>query len=354
MGNTIGCPLLMFGRKYMNFARHLLATLALFPTAHAMADTTAYPLILTNCGIEIRFQSAPDSAVTVGQSATEILYALGLAETVQGTSVWFNPVLPEFSDVDAGIERIADNDPSFEAVVNKKPDLVAAQYEWHVGPTGSVATRSQFHDLGIATYIMPADCDTKDNATGGDGTRTAAFSPDSVYKGIAELATIFDVQAAGEALVEELEARERRAIANAERLELPEDLSAVFWFSSPDQSVDPYVAGRLGAPGYMMDTLGIRNVVQSDEEWPTVGWESIARADPDIIVVAHMDRRRYPADDIANKLEFLHSDPVTREMSAVRNGHIIEMDAHAMSATMRTIFGLETLADSLTMLSFDR
>ncbi|MFB9148051.1 ABC transporter substrate-binding protein [Halomonas alkalicola] len=304
--------------------------------------------------MEISLPSAPQSTVTVGQSATEILYALGLAERVAGTSVWFTPVLPEFREINADIERLADNDPSFEAVVNRRPELVAAQYEWHVGPTGSVATREQFHELGIATYVMPADCDTKDNSTGGDGTRTAAFSPESVYKGIRELATIFDVQEAGNALVAELETREATAIAAAEALELPDDLSAVFWFSSPDRSAAPYVAGRLGAPGYMMDALGIRNVVESDEEWPTVGWESIARADPDIIVVARMDRRRFAADDIAEKLDFLHSDPVTREMSAVRNGRIIEMDAHAMSATMRTLVGLETLVDALPTLAFDR
>ncbi|WP_148252318.1 ABC transporter substrate-binding protein [Aidingimonas lacisalsi] len=338
----------------MNLACKVLATLCLLPVSCAMADTTSYPLTLPNCGKELSFQSAPDDVVTVGQSATEILYALGLADRVTGTSVWFNPVLPEFRDVNDDIDRIADNDPSFEAVVNKKPDLVTAQYEWHVGPTGSVASRRQFHDLGIATYIMPADCDTKDNTTGGDGTRIAAFSTESIYKGITELATIFDVQDAGDALVADLEAREAEAIANAESLALPEDLSAVFWFSSPDQVADPYVAGRLGAPGYMMDKLGIRNVVESDEEWPVVGWESVAQADPDIIVLARMDRRRYPADSIEKKREFLHNDPVAREMSAVKNGNIIEMDAHAMSATMRTIFGLETLADALSTMSFDR
>ncbi|QTP59788.1 ABC transporter substrate-binding protein [Billgrantia antri] len=338
----------------MKNARRLWAILAFFPSSFLMADTTDYPLTLNNCGTEIRFSSAPESAVTVGQSATEILYSLGLSDRVVGTSVWFNPVLPEFNEVNAGIERLADNDPSFESVVIRRPGLVAAQYEWHVGPTGSVASREQFHELGIATYIMPADCDTKDNSTGGDGTRTAAFSPAHVYKGITELAAIFDVQEAGEALVADLEARQADAIAKAESLELPQDLSAVFWFSSPDSSVDPYVAGRLGAPGYMMEQLGIRNVIQSDEEWPIVGWESIARSDPDLIVIARMDRRRFPADDIEEKLNFLHSDPVTREMTAVQNGNIIEMDAHAMSATMRTIIGLESLADALTTLSFER
>ncbi|WP_413616260.1 ABC transporter substrate-binding protein [Halomonas cupida] len=337
----------------MKSVPHALMLLSFLSSASVMAADTDYPLTLGNCGEEVRLQSPPERVVTVGQSATEILYALGQADKVVGTSVWFNPVLPRYREVNAGIERIADNDPSFEAVVNRKPDLVAVQYEWHVGPTGSVASRDQFHDLGIATYIMPADCDTKDNATGGDGTRTAAFTTQSIYKGISELATIMDAQDAGEALIADLEARESRAIARAASLELPEDLSAVFWFSSPDATTAPYVAGRLGAPGYMMDKLGIRNVIESDEEWPTVGWETIVRADPDVIVIARMERRRYPADDVAGKLEFLHNDPVAREMSAVKHGRIVEMDAHAMSATMRTILGLETLADALSTMSFE-
>ncbi|WP_313769751.1 ABC transporter substrate-binding protein [Halomonas sp. TD01] len=318
-----------------------------------MANDTIYPVTLSNCGTEISVPSAPQRTVTIGQSATEILYSLGLADRVDGTSVWFNPVLPQFAEVNEQIERIANDDPSFEAVVNKRPDLVAVQYEWHVGPTGSVASRNQFHELGIATYIMPADCDTKDNSTGGDGTRTAAFSTESIYKGITELAKIYDVQDAGEALVADLNAREEHAINLASRLDLPEDLSAAFWFSSTDLGVSPFVAGQLGAPGYMMEKLGIRNVIESDEEWPTVGWESIAKADPDVIVIASMDRRRFPADDIEAKREFLHSDPVTSEMTAVRNNRIVEMDAHAMSATMRSIYGLESLAEALSTMSFN-
>jgi iron complex transport system substrate-binding protein len=314
------------------------------------AEPTRYPLTIENCGQELSFDSAPDSAVTIGQSATEILYSLGLAPKVKGTSVWFNPVLAEFAQVNANIERLADNDPSFEAVATKKPGLVAVQYEWHVGPSGIVGTREMFHDIGIPTYILPADCDTKDNSTGGDGTRISAFSSNSIYKGIGELASIYDVQAEGEALIADLQQREAAAIEVAQSLDLPADTSAVFWFSSADLELDPYVAGQKGAPGYMMDKLGIENVIKSDEEWPTVGWETIAKADPDILVIAEMDRRRFPADDIEKKLEFLRTDPVARQMTAVREGRIVVMDAHAMSATMRTIFGLEALAQALANL----
>ncbi|APE44033.1 ABC transporter substrate-binding protein [Sulfitobacter alexandrii] len=317
------------------------------------AQDTDYPLNLVNCGVDLTFAAPPESAVTIGQAATEILYALGLAPKVSGTAAWFTPVLPEYAEVDARIERLADNDPGFESVVAKKPGLVAAQYEWHVGPTGSVGTRGMFHDLGIPTYVLPADCDTKDNRTGGDGTRTGAFQPAAIYKGIRELAAIFDVGPAGERLVKELQATESAAIGKAAALDLPEGLSAVFWFSSPEVESDPYVAGRLGAPGYMMSKLGIENVIASDEEWPTVGWESIARSDPDIIVVAYMDRRRYPADDVDRKLDFLRTDPVASRMTAVRNGRIVQMDAHAMSATMRSIRGLAALSDALSRMTFE-
>lgn len=332
----------------------LTASTLLTAASAAMADATDYPVTLTNCGVELTVESAPERTVTVGQSATEILYSLGLADRVNGTSVWFNPVLLPFTEINEEIDRIADDDPSFEAVVNKRPDLVAVQYEWHVGPTGSVASRDQFHELGINTYIMPADCDTKDNSTGGDGTRTAAFSTDAIYKGITELADIYNVQDAGEALVADLNAREKSAIELAGSLDLPDDLSAVFWFSSTELGVNPFVAGQLGAPGYMMDKLGIRNVIESAEEWPTIGWESIARANPDVIVIASMDRRRFPADDIDAKRAFLNSDPVAREMTAVKNNRIVVMDAHAMSATMRSIYGLETLADALSTMTFNQ
>ena len=36
------------------------------------------------------------------------------------------------------------------------------------------------------------------------------------------------------------------------------ELSAAFWFSSAELAIDPYVAGKNGAPGYIMSALGIK------------------------------------------------------------------------------------------------
>ena len=324
------------------FVFALAAGLAAMPVA-AVAETVT----LNNCGQSIHFDQAPDRVVSVGQAATEILYALDLGDRVKGTGVWFTDVLDEFKTVNGQVERLADNDPSFESVLAKKPQLVAAQYEWHVGPKGTVGTRAQFQDLGIATYILPTDCVGKDNATGGDGTRSQAFDTGLIHQSVRELAQIFRVEEKGEALVSELKSREKSAQERVAALKL-DDLSAVFWFSSPAKiDADPYVAGRNGAPGYIMDKLNVRNVIESDEEWPTVGWETIARANPSVIVLARMTRRRHPADDHEKKLEFLKNDPVTSQMDAVKNNRIIILDAHAMDPTIRTIGAIELLADKL-------
>ncbi|SCX26702.1 corrinoid ABC transporter substrate-binding protein [Agrobacterium rosae] len=318
----------------------------------AQAAETTYPLTIKNCGRDVTYPHAPQRTASLGQSTTEILYLLGLADKVVGTAVWIGPVIKGYEDANAKVKRLADNDPSFESVLATKPDLVTAQFQWHVGPEGIVAKPEQFEELNIPVYTSPADCTGKDNSGGGDGVRHSVFTMDLIYQEITELAQIFNVQDRGEKLVADLKAREdvaRKNIASADG-----KLSAVFWFSSAELDIDPYVAGTNGAPGYIMSALGIKNVIDSEEEWPTVGWETIAKSEPTLIVAGKMDRRRFPADDVVVKERFLKEDPVTSLMPAVKQGHVVAMDAQAMNPTIRTIEGIEVLADAVVQLGLSK
>jgi iron complex transport system substrate-binding protein len=64
-------------------------------------------------------------------------------------------------------------------------------------------------------------------------------------------------------------------------------------------------------------------------------------------MIARMDRRRYAMDDHELKLEFLQNDPVASQMTAVQEGRIVIVDAHAVHAGIRLISGLEAVSDGL-------
>ncbi len=314
--------------------------------ASAQADSTTYPLTLENCGRQITFDHAPTRVVSIGQSSTEILLSLGLGEKIVGTAVWFSPVLKQFEAENAKIKRLADNDPSFESVVKEKPDLVSAQYEWHVGPQGSVGTRDQFADLKIPTYIAPADCVAKDNTGGGDSVRLEMFTMDLIYQQIRDFATIFDVQDRGETLVADLKKREADAVATASGI-ASKGVTMAFWFSSPKLPGDSYIAGVNGGAGYIMHVLGAKDIIDLKDEWPLVSWERVTSANPTVLVVGEMSRRRHQGDSAKAKMKFLETDPVASRMEAVQKKRIVTMDVQGMDPGIRIIDGIEAVATAL-------
>jgi iron complex transport system substrate-binding protein len=324
-----------------------LATFGLSLSGPAQAAPTQYPLTLENCRETVTFAAPPKRVVTLGQTQTEILYALGLGDRVVGTAVWFSPVAKPYEAINAKVKRLADNDPSFEAVVGQEPDLVTAMFEWHLGPKGTVGKRDQFTKLKVATYVAPTDCVGKDNSGAGDGIRTDMFTMELVYRTIREYGQIFDVSDRAEAIIAELKAREAKAVASIAQ-QKAQDVPVLVWFSSRDVKGDGFMAGKTGVPGYILAKLGARNIITSTEEWPLVGWESIAAANPAVIVVVRMDRRRFPADDVEMKLNFLKTDPVASKLDAVRANWIAIMEVGATRAGLDAIDGIEALAKAIS------
>lgn len=314
--------------------------------ANSVVAAQTYPLTVENCGVKETFTHAPQRVVTVGQHETELMLALGLEKRISATSVWFGPLPDALAERGKGLKKLADNAPSFEAVTAQNPDLVLAQYHWHIGPQGETGTREQFASLGIPTWVSPADCIGKSvtDSSNGDGARSTPFSIAEIAREISELATIFDVQPQGEKLNEALKLRIQKAQARSQHAR---PLKVVFWFSSSRLKGDPWVAGDYGAPGWISHTLGLKNIIDSHDEWPAVTWEHIAQAQPDIIVIAEMSRRLYPADDVAVKKAFLNNDPVTRNLPAVKNGHIIVVPAMSLNPSLRNVDAVEAIGDKL-------
>ncbi|MFC0269131.1 ABC transporter substrate-binding protein [Kushneria aurantia] len=319
-------------------------------TAGAEAPHTGYPVTLDNCGDPQTFEQAPQRVVTLGQHETELLLSLGLAERMVGSAIWFGPVAPQLRQDNARVPRLNDNAPSFEAVLATRPDFVAAQYSYHLGPNGEVAGRDQFEALGINTWVSPSDCVGKSvtASSNSDGARSEPFSMALIEREIRQMARIFDVQVRGEALMASLEERiaKARTLADSVR-DGDEPLTVVYWFSSATLDGDPWVAGNVGAPAVVSKALGLDNVIDSDQEWPAVSWERIAAANPDVLVITEMARRLYPADDVQAKRDFLRSDPLTRQLDAVQNERIIVVPAQTLNPSLRVVEAIETVAGAL-------
>ncbi|MBB3950151.1 ABC transporter substrate-binding protein [Aureimonas jatrophae] len=326
-----------------------LALVLLAAVRPASAEATRYPLTIENCGIEVTFQKAPERAVGLGQNSAEILLLLGLADRMVGTAFWPSQVLPELAEANAKVKLLTVEFPTFESILAENPDFVAAALPTLLGPDSKVAKREDFERVGVPTYLSPSTCLAKREGTDAYGARERLWNTSDLYAEIDELARIFDVQDRGRALIADFKSRED-ALRAASPAGGEKKLSYLFWFSSPSPSADAYLGGKNGASGFIADILGGTNAIQTEAEWPALGWESIIAAAPDVIVVASLDRNRWALDKPAAKIEFLNTDPATSQMPAVRNKAIVVMDGQAMNPTVRTIYGAEQVAEQLKAL----
>ncbi|MFJ9589078.1 ABC transporter substrate-binding protein [Streptomyces acidicola] len=332
---------------FARFARPAvpLAVAALTLTTGCGAGSSAAPaaraaVSLTNCGHAVRVESPPKRAVSLNQGTTEILLSLDLADRMAGTATWTDPVMKGLEKANRGVERIADNNPSFERVLDTDPDFVAASFVSTLGK-GGVATRDQFAKLGVPTYVSPSDCAGKDNSGDGDGSRAKPLTIDTVYGEVRDLAKVFGVEQRGEKLVASLKERMTTATSGIDA----SDVTLLYWFAN---SESPYMAGCCGAPGVITRALGAKNVFDdTHEEWPQINWETVADRDPGVLVIGDLTRDSETAESAERKIAFLESNPVTRNMTAVKNKRYVLLSGQAMNPTIRTVEGVEQVAAGL-------
>ncbi|ATL27213.1 ABC transporter substrate-binding protein [Streptomyces formicae] len=309
-------------------------------TAGAGEKARGYPVTVASCGKKAEVKAPPRRAVSLDQGSSEILLSLGLADRMVGTGTWTDPVLKNLAKDNAGVERLADRYPSLERVLAKEPDFVSASFLYTVGK-GGVADRAKFTELGVPVYVSPTDCAGKDNDGGGDGKRVKTLTMDTVYGEIRDLAKVFDVEKRGEKLVAGLKGRVAKATEDIDA----SDATLLYWFANSDA---PYMAGCCGAPGIITRELGAKNVFDDTrEEWPQINWETVADRDPDVLVIGDLTRKSQSAESAAAKIEFLETNPATRNLTAVKKKRYVLLSGQAMNPTIRTVDGIEQVAAGL-------
>ncbi|MGV8926435.1 MAG: ABC transporter substrate-binding protein [Ewingella sp.] len=332
--------------------KKVICALGMVFASVSSALATTYPLTIENCGYKEVFTKAPERVVALGQNTAEILMLLGLQDKVVASAFWPTKVLPQLAEQNAKIKVLTVEIPTLESILAQNPDFVPAQAPLLLGPESKVAKREDLATVGVNSYMSPGMCATKKSVGDMYGSRQKLWDMEFLYQEIEDFAKIFNVEDRGQALIANFKNRE--ADLRKEFGKNKKNLSFVFWFSSSSPSSDPYVGGKNGASGFIANVLGGHNAITSETEWPTVGWESIIAANPDVIVVSSLDRNRWALDSAEEKIKFLKTDPAVSQLEAVKKGHIVVMDGQAMNPTIRTIYGAEQVGEQLKNLGLDK
>lgn len=298
------------------------------PPASPVAAAT-FPMTVDNCGFEVTLPRPPQRVVTIKSSATEMLLALGVGDRIVGTGFPDGPVTPEHAEAAAGLPVLSDRVPSAEVVLEVEPDLVYAGWESNLTGEGA-GDRATLAELGVASYVAPAAC--KDPAYQPD-----RLTVDDVFAEITEVAAILDVPDAATELV----AAQRAVLADVE----PDGrgLTALWYSSGTDV---PYVGAGIGAPQLVMDAVGVTNTAAGiADTWASFSWEQVVADDPDLIILVDASW-----NSAAAKRELLATNPVTANLTAVRNERYLVVPFAAGEAGVRNVPATVDLAEQLAAL----
>lgn len=286
----------------------------------------AAPVALTNCGTPVTVAAPPARAVTMNQSATEIMLALGLRDRMIGTAYLDDQVLPEYAAAYAEVPVLAKEYPSKEKLLETEPDFVYASFASAFGDEG-VGDRDEWRKLGIGTYVSPAGCPK--------GARPAKLSMNDVFGEIREIATVFGVPERAERLIADQQARITRARAGAKN-------AKVLWWDGGNDA--PSVGACCGGPGMIMSAAGVTNAFADlDGTWADSSWEAVADRNPDTIVL--VDAGWDPA---AAKKTFLARHATLKDLPAVRTQRYVVIPFSATSAGVRNVLAVEALAKAVS------
>lgn len=297
-------------------------------STRTQTPTSAGPVSLTNCGTPVSVAKPPSHAVTMNQSATEIMLALGLADRMIGTAYLDDAILPEYAADYAKVPVLAKEYPSKEALLEKEPDFVYASFASAFSDEG-VGERSALGALGVGTYVSPAGC-PKDS-------RPAKLSMDDVFGEIRDIASIFGVPERAIALIDAQKARIAKVSTAAKS-------HSVLWWDSVTDA--PSVGACCGTPGMIMSAVGADNeFADLTGSWADTSWEKVVERDPDVIVLVDASW-----DTAAAKKAFLRDNPTLKDLPAVVNQRFITVPFSDTSAGVRNVLGIEALATGIAAL----
>ncbi|NMF64893.1 ABC transporter substrate-binding protein [Brasilonema octagenarum] len=286
---------------------------------------------LNNCDLTITYKQPPQRAVTMMQSATEVMLALGLEKHMVGTAYLDNPILPEYQQAYSQIRVLAPKYPSREVFLGVEPDFVFSTEESAFAKE-ALGSREELLKLGISSYLLPIECDRPE-------LRPEGVTMENLYQEIRDIGRIFGAEERAEKLIAQLQAQLQET---QQKLGKVTTKKRIFWYDSENP---PLTVSNWGMPNHIIELAAGENIfknIQKKEAWVTVNWEDVIARQPDVIVL--IDASWSPADE---KRRLLKSNPAYSQMKAVQQDKFIVVGFSYTMPGIRNIAGVRQLAEAL-------
>lgn len=299
------------------------------PMAAVHAATTHYPVTVERCGIPMTIEKRPVRAVFHDINMSEMAFALGLQAStvgVTGISGWYK-MSDSFKQQLGTIPELAPKYPTLETLLAAKPDFFFAGWNYGMKVGGEV-TPQTLAPYGINTLVLTESCVLAHKV---DKPATMEL----LYGDVEKLGVIFDRQDQAQALVNGWKTR---------LAALPKPVAGtravkVFLYDSGEDK--PFTAGRYAMPDAMIRAAGGQNVTHDmAASWATTSWESVAKANPDVIILLD-----YQSASGADSLQhFLEHHPLMQHTDAVKNRRYVKLRYEQLTPGPANVDAIEKLS----------
>lgn len=299
------------------------------PAGRPSSQTSAsYPISLQNCGRKLTIASPPKRVVSLWQSNTEALLALGLRDKIVATQQAYSPYPRSVAKLAAGLKTIGSNTsfPSKEALLSEQPDFVTGQVldGFAFDTSQGYASVAQLQQNGATVYGANL-CSSK------DAQNTKRWNIDSVSKTLRDYGKIFGVSAKADAVIDRLDAEKEKVVAAAKG----EKPVKTAYFNG---GTGPLIVLAGGIYDDLISTAGGKNVFPADAVY--VSKEAFASSGAEVILVG-----TFPGQSFSAEKEFLQK--TFPDVPAVRTGRIEEVPTRETDSSISVMVGLTKIANAL-------
>jgi iron complex transport system substrate-binding protein len=255
----------------------------------AHAASTKYPLTIKFGGYTTKIAKKPTKIISLSPSATEILYAVGAGSQILAVD--------NLSNYPAGapVSEISAFEPSVEAILAKKPDLVLLS----IDSTKAPQIRNALVKLGIPVLMEKAPATLKD-----------------VYAENTLLARVTDRQAGAVKLNASMAKSIKETLAKAKKS------SKIRIFHELDDTYYSVTSNTF--IGKVYKDFGVINIADAaagadNSGYPQLSAEYLLKSDPQVIFLADA-QYGVTADSVSKRAGW-------SQISAVKNKKIVELPA---------------------------